>query len=1277
MPSSDIHPSFALFHRTIQHSSESSNAVIGMFDPTSKGQQIVRATNTAIELWTFKKSNATFTKQITQDTYSQIRKISTFKLVGSKTDNLVIVSDSGNISICHLDLTLKKFVNICIEPFFKSGIRRISPGEYLAIDNKSRAICIGAIEQNKTIYTLNTDFKSGATSLTSDISKLNKAILSSPLESNRSQLLTFDLVSLDVNFENPLFAAIETDYSMEDSKNCKLLNYYEMDLGLNNVTRKGSDKLQSSANHLIQVPGGSNGPSGVLVCSSGVIEYKYPNSANIHKVNIPQRSGQTEPSIIITSVIHQMKKEFFILAQNQFGDIFKLSIEFSQPQDNGIKISPGNVESIKIRYFDSIPICQQLLIFKSGFLYANCENGDQYIYQFEKLGDGPEEEEWSSLDYSTGNDNLPIIQPKNFDNLNLVNIIESLNPMMGLNVDFNSNDLTSIPKLLAFTGTQARSTIKFLTNEVNFSSLAKQQLPRNPTNIWNIKQSSTSKFDDMAVISFDSSTMILKLGDEIEEADEEQTQLYHNLKSLLVCNIFDFLVQVTPNKFKWIKYSDSEEENVVKSKTWEAPYGLEILTAANTHSQLVISLSNGELIYFEIENNEITERKRKDYIFQITSLTFSSIYKGSNLAKYIIVGTKDKKIELLSTETNKLMDVIIEEEMSGVPTSLCVTLNNIDKSDSVEGEDEDETNEKNTGLSINRTIEHLHIGFDSGLYARVVIKDGEFTQASKKYIGPKTIQLKKLKMSGEYVSIHCIRTWLSYPTVELKLRPLLKPEDVSEEDSDEEEEEEDQTDGEKIEEDVNEEQELESGFTSIATIHTDNIKQGLLLIHDKQLIISNEPDFKKETSIESVPLRYTPRSIVRASNKEINEESMVYVACSDMVSSPFIEGFSSTGGVFGGEEESSDNLEEIFEECQQWGYQKSDAWSSCIHVISPSQQGIGQTIEFKNESAQKIAIATMQKDQLINEYLFVSTINNFQVLPRKFDGCFIKVYRILEDGSLEYVYSHPMESPVLAMTNFQDKLLLGWGKEIGLFELGKKQLIRKSGFKYDLNVTQIVSLNTKGNTVIVSDGRDSINALIYKPLINQFLPVADDFVPRSITRTILLDYETILTADKYGSLTVLKIPESAELGHADRDGSLLKIMSSAHNGNIGKFSQLAGFHVGDIVTSFSMFNECVIYGGLSGVIGSLLPMKSIREVNFFNALEKLIWNARSENRLDLSGREGFRRGVGIRKGCVDGDLIVEFKSLSLTCKKSIATQLEKDLEEIESKIDEMLNRVGL
>ena len=54
----------------------------------------------------------------------------------------------------------------------------------------------------------------------------------------------------------------------------KHLTYYELDLGLNHVLRKWSEPIDNGGNLLVAVPGGGDGPGGVLVAADNFVIYR-------------------------------------------------------------------------------------------------------------------------------------------------------------------------------------------------------------------------------------------------------------------------------------------------------------------------------------------------------------------------------------------------------------------------------------------------------------------------------------------------------------------------------------------------------------------------------------------------------------------------------------------------------------------------------------------------------------------------------------------------------------------------------------------------------------------------------------------------------------------------------------------------------------------------------------------------------------------------------------------------------------------------------------------
>ncbi|GMF28830.1 unnamed protein product [[Candida] boidinii] len=298
--------------------------------------------------------------------------------------------------------------------------------------------------------------------------------MSSPIDASKSKLLTFDVCALDVGFENPLFAAIECNYGdYENSKHKKdiqikkTLSYYELDLGLNHVVKKYTETLDQDSNFMLSLPGGIDGPSGFLLCSENLIQYKYLSKMT-HCLPIPKREDNKDaPTFIVSGIVHKMKRTFFVLLQSNFGDLYKISFDFDPQDSDETNGEGGAVNSIEISYFDSMPVCNSLVIFKSGFLYGACENGDHYIYQFEKLGDDPDQITWKSGEYPddvAAIEEKAIFNVKPFDNIAFIEISENLNPVIASNL-YNPGTVEELPTINAICGSGSRSSFKSLKSE--------------------------------------------------------------------------------------------------------------------------------------------------------------------------------------------------------------------------------------------------------------------------------------------------------------------------------------------------------------------------------------------------------------------------------------------------------------------------------------------------------------------------------------------------------------------------------------------------------------------------------------------------------------------------------------------------------------------------------------------------------------------------------------------------------------------------------------------
>ena len=95
------------------------------------------------------------------------------------------------------------------------------------------------------------------------------------------------------------------------------------------MVRKYTDPLECAANLLIPVPGGTDGPGGVIVCAENYLIYKNFGDQPDIRFPIPRRRNDLDDPergmIIVATATHKTRSMFFFLIQTEQGDIFKVS----------------------------------------------------------------------------------------------------------------------------------------------------------------------------------------------------------------------------------------------------------------------------------------------------------------------------------------------------------------------------------------------------------------------------------------------------------------------------------------------------------------------------------------------------------------------------------------------------------------------------------------------------------------------------------------------------------------------------------------------------------------------------------------------------------------------------------------------------------------------------------------------------------------------------------------------------------------------------------------
>ena len=206
--------------------------------------------------------------------------------------------------------------------------------------------------------------------------------------------------------------------------------------------------------------------------------------------------------------------------------------------------------------------------------------------------------------------------------------------------------------------------------------------------------------------------------------------------------------------------------------------------------------------------------------------------------------------------------------------------------------------------------------------------------------------------------------------------------------------------------------------------------------------------------------------------------------------------------------------------------------------------------------------------------------------------------------------------------------------------------------------------------------QDSILYAVYKPPENRLLVFADDIQPRWVTAATMVDYYTVAAGDKFGNVFVNRLDQKiSDQVDEDPTGAGILHEKGILMGAPHKTKMICHYHIGDIITSIHKVSlvaggrEVLLYTGLHGTIGILVPFVSKEDVDFVSTLEQ---HMRSE-RLSLVGRDhlSYRSYYTPVKAVVDGDLCELFARLPGPKQSSIATELDRSVGEVLKKLEQL------
>ena len=751
-----------LYHLTIQPPTLITHLLSGSFTGTPKQQEIVlirgdrfietvRVNSGYLEQLKIQSSDeltaatasSGFSSAAVQPVFGTIRSIALLKVPGEiNRDYLVVGSDSGATVV----LTLKaspsegfwRWERVVGLTHGRSGSRRAIPGQMVAVDPRGRALLTAALESKKFAHFIGRNE--------------DKLTLSSPLESHRPGHLCQALIALDSGLEHhPAFATIEYDFGELDNKQLespkspipidlekekKQLCYYELDQGLNTVVRKWSEPIPFESQIIIPVPGGSDGPGGVLIFSPGKIIHHRPGSSSpVVVLSLPKSHAN---SLLTTWSIVKTKSVFFFFLQFEDGAVFKLKFVDST--------------NFSLKYFDTLPVAVAMTVLRSGYLFLAAQNGPAHrLYQITGLGD----EEKPEFLSGQANDDLIITRHSELVNLvecdtlphfgsvtngHILNLGGEESPQFYLSHKESNASAVSITRW----GTALQESLALEFPEAE-----------NVTGIW-------SNETGNLLLSLKDSSVLLNVDLEqgsVEQVDPETDSFASSLRLDTETITAGHLDSQDSDERPFLQIHSQGLQLIHKSlREWTPGHGKLIKSADFNGRQIILALDSLEMVRLAYDpvSGSLNEESKSDESFPIAidHITISPLLKGRRTSRWMAIGTvEDSAIRVLDLEAVDGPEVTAIQALTSPPTSLRLSREIASNSDS--------------------TLV-LHVGLTGGILIRFIVDEqtGSLTSPSSRFIGGEVVKISDSFVDGSILALGNRPWWISRDHMG---RPLNSP----------------------------------------------------------------------------------------------------------------------------------------------------------------------------------------------------------------------------------------------------------------------------------------------------------------------------------------------------------------------------------------------------------------------------------------------------------------------------------------------------------------------
>jgi len=922
---------------------------------------------------------------------------------------------------------------------------------------------------------------------------------------------------------------------------------------------------------------------------------------------------------------------YFFLLQSEYGDVYKVTLE----------TAPDNldeVRDVKVAVFDTLPVASALCITRTGLLFAASEFGNHHLFQFQGMADDPDTvAARRAEDPELGDDALsaaavaPLFavraRPRN---LALFDEVESLAPALQMAVADYCQEGT--PQVYALCGRGNRSSLRVLRHGIAVHEVVVSEMPGHPSAVWTVKGRKDDEHDKYIVVSFTNATLVLSIGETVEEVAD--SGFLAAVPTLAVALLDDnSTLQIHEKGIRHLRADARPAE-------WKTPGKKTLERAAANGAQLAVALAGGEVIYFELDaSGALAEVATRELGVEVACLDVGEPPEGRVKSAYLVVGGYDDTVRVLSLDPAQgpLLEQKAALTLPARAESLCLA--QMAAADA-------------GGAEAHQTMT-LHAGLANGTAQRATLDliSGTLSDPRTRFLGSRPVRLFRTKAEGRRAVLALSsRPWLSHAPPAAGGRPVLAPLSYPQ-------------------------------LDYAATFASEQCPEGIVAVAGGTLRILTLARLGDLFNQTAVPLRYTPRRmcpvpntdrllIVECDQNEFNaaEREKIEAEVRNRPDVPQVVEMEE-------EEEDEEGAAAAAPAVRGPAPPTEGKWASCVRVLDPAAGETRELLEMGDNEAAFSCATCVFHGRGGEAFVVVGTARHLRLHPRRHGGCFLHVYRLIEDR-LVPLHRTPVEEVPLALAEFQGRLLAGVGKSLRVYDLGKKKLLRKCENK--TFPTMITDIKVQGDRIYVSDMMESFHLVKYKRGDNSLAVFADDQVPRALSASCLLDYDTVAGATKFGDVFTLRLPVEVSDDVDNPTGNKL-LWDNGVDGAPNKLENLTNFHIGEVITSITKAAlvpggaEAILYCTIQGTIGALLPFTTREDVDFFSHLEMYL----RQERESPAGRDHtqYRSYFVPVKETVDGDLCELFAQLPADKQREVAENLDRTPGEVLKKLEDMRNRL--